>query len=462
MKTEINYNMINDLYMGWLNETDPFMQRKRLDDIKRRISPHDLLMYSIRYAMPFQAFKDIFSLKDLFKTLEEMEKRGEDITNITNKILIIQGVEDIQGLNDFAQKRTGSKVGNLRLKFQGSNLFSFGDVKKIGKKFPYACVNFIDIASIEQMLKEEKDYKGVPIIITIDNMGELPLDKLNNIERKFDVAGIRIIEKDRNVSIEQSPISLEGYKQIRTVVDNEIISKLYVTEYANKTAIDIQLATQIFCLIADKVKYDKEIKGKYKQMSLDEWFSYYSGVSNITGLVTGKTICGGYAEILRNVLSCVDIKSKTIVGKTASEGCHAWNQIELGNTWFNTDLTWAAEQIREEKSSGDLFMSDVAFFGDRREMIFDKGQHRSGTSMEIEATVGGHTNVFNTNSEKCESYLSPYLTAILIKRARQYEEDYKKYDKSSDYKGAVPYVGSSIEKMHSSSKNIETPAYSGH
>ena len=230
MKTEINYNMINDLYMGWLNERDPFMQRKRLDDITRRISPHDLLMYSIRYAMPFQAFKDIFSLKYLFKTLEEMEKRGEDITNITNKILIIQGVEDIQGLNDFAQKRTESKVGNLRLKFQGSNLFSFGDVKNIGKKFPYACVNFIDIESIEQMLKEEKDYKGVPIIITIDNMGELPLDKLNNIERKFDVAGIRIIEKDRNVSIEQSPISLEGYKQIRLLVSfmlqNTLIKRL--------------------------------------------------------------------------------------------------------------------------------------------------------------------------------------------------------------------------------------------
>lgn len=462
MKTgnRTDYELINELYMGYLNEQDIFMQRKRKEEIKSKVSRYDLLMYSVRFAMPFQAFRDIFPLADLLKTLEEMEKRGEDITGITSQTLLIQGVEDIQGLNQFSQKETATKVGNFRLRFEGSNLFEFGDIKNIGEKFPNACVNFIDIESVESMIKREQDYKGVPIIITIDNMGELPLDKLSNIERKFNVAGVRIIEKERNVRIEQRPISLTGYKQIRTVVDSDIINKLYVTEHTNKTAVDVQLATQIFCLIADKVKYDKEFKGKYKQISLDEWFSYYSDVSNITGLVTGKTICGGYAEILRNVLSCVDIKSKTIVGKTASDGCHAWNQIELGNTWFNTDLTWAAEQISEGKPSGDLFMSDVAFFGDRRDMTFDQGRYQNGESMEIEATVGGHTRALNTNSEKCDCYLQPYITTTLIRRAREYAEVYKRYGESSDYKGAVPYVGSSVEKMRSSAKNIETPAHS--
>lgn len=40
MKTEngINYELINKLYMEWLNEPDPFMQRKRKEDLKSQVS----------------------------------------------------------------------------------------------------------------------------------------------------------------------------------------------------------------------------------------------------------------------------------------------------------------------------------------------------------------------------------------------------------------------------------------
>lgn len=459
MKTEnrTNYDLINKLYIGWLNEKDPFMQKKIKDYIKSNVSRYDLLMYSIRFSSPFEAFRNIFSLSDLFTTLEEIEKRGVDITGATSQNLLIQGIEDIQCLNQFSQRGTITKVGNFRLRFEGSSLFEYGDVKNIGERFPYACVNFIDIEAVEQKIKDEKNYKGVPIIITIDNMGQLSLDKLSVIEAKFDVAGVRIIERDRDRKIEQRPINLTDYKRIRTAIDNDIINKLYVTEQAGKTAVDAQLATQILSLIVNKVKYDTEFKGKSKQISPEEWFSYYSNVSNIIGLVTGNTICGGYAEILRNVLSCVGIKSKTMVGKTVNNGGHAWNQIEIGNTWFNTDLTWAAEQIRKGSPSGDLFMSDIAFFGDRRNMVLNQGEYKNGESMETKVIVGGHLTVFNNNSEKCDFFLPPYVTTALMKRATEYEEQYKRYGKSSDYTGAVPYVGSNIQKIRSNSKNFGAP-----
>ena len=457
-----DYNLINKLYMDWLNEEDPFMQRKKKDYIKSNVSRYDLLMYSIRFALPFEAFRNIFPLSDLFETLEKIERRGVDITSVTSQILLIQGIEDIQCLNKFSKKGTITKVGNFKLRFEGSSLFEYGDVKNIGEKFPNACVNFIDIESVEQMIKNEKSYKGVPIIITIDNIGQLPLDKISDIESKFDVEGVRIIEKDRNVKIEQRPISLDGYKRIRNVIDNDIINKLYVTEQTNKTAVDVQLTTQILRLIAKKVKYDTEGKEKSKQLSREEWFSYYSNVSNITGLVTGKTVCGGYAEILRNVLSCVGIKSKTMVGKTADNKGHAWNQIEIGNAWFNIDLTLAAEQVRKGNPSGDLFMSDIAFFGDRRTMVFNQGECKNGESMETEVIVGGHSSVFNTNSEKCDFILPPYVTTTLMKKAIEYEEQYKRYGKSLDYKGAVPYDGSNIQKLRSNTKTHGALGYLEH
>lgn len=449
MKTD--YELVNELYMSYVNEQSPFMQRKIKEDIKKRVSKCDLLMYSARFAIPFKAFRDIFPLVDLFKTLEEMEKRGEDISGITSKTLLIQGVEDIQGLNQISKEKTPTKVQNFRLKLQGSNLFEYGDVKSIGEKFPYAVVNYIDIETVEQMSKGEKDYRGVPIIITIDSMGELPLDKLSDIEKKFDVAGVRIIERDRNANIEERtrPISVTSYKEIRETVDKDIINKLYVTENASKTYVDTELATQIMCSIVDKVKYDEEYKGIWEQTSPERWFSYFSDVSNITGLVTGKTICGGYSEILRNVASCVGLKCKTMVGKTVIDSGHAWNQIELGDTWFNTDLTWAAKEIAAGKPTGDLFMSDAAFFGDRRDMIFEQGK--------TEVVIGGHERVCNTNGKKCGSYIEPYVTEILMKNVRKYEEKYKTHGKSPDYNGAVPYVGSSIQKMRSSTKDSERP-----
>ena len=360
---QINYNMINDLYMGWLNESNPFMQRKRKEDIIRTISPYELLMYSVRYALPFEAFRNIFPLSDLFKTLEEMKRQGQDISYITNQPLVVSNIEDVQALNRLVISEASKEIGNFRLKFEGNNIFQYGDIKGVGKKFPNACANYCKIESVEQMLRVAKDYKGVPIIITIDNIGQLPLDKLDNIEKYFNVAGIRIIEKDRQIQRhqgEQSPINLVTYRQIRKVIDDEIINKLYVrdvSENVDRTHIDYHLASQIICKLADKIKYDSDTRNKNPLPFTNEMVN----ASGLMGLLTGKSICTGFSEILRNVLSCVDIKSTVIIGKTTKGTTHAWNQIQLGNTWFNTDVTFAIEDICEGKTSGDLFMSDGAY-----------------------------------------------------------------------------------------------------
>lgn len=454
MKKITDFNSINELYLSWLNETDSVKQSRIKEEIRKSVSPYDFLKYSTCHAMPFEAFRNIFTLLDFFKTLEEMETRGEDISNITGKTLLIQGVEDIQALNQFSSAEATTKVGEQRIKFQGSNLFKFGDVQKIGEKFPNAYVNFIDLDQVEQIINEGKNYKGVPMIITIDNMGELPLDKLASIEERFNVMGVRIIEKDRHATIEQRPIGVEDYKKVRTVVDNDIINRLYVSENSPEYVVDAQLATQILYLICDIVRYAGNAKEKMKSISEAEMYSYYSDVSNITGLVTGESVCGGYAEIARNVLSCVYIDCKTMVGKTSSNSCHAWNQIKLGNTWFNTDVTWAVESIKNGTISGDLFVSDVAFFGDRRMATFNKGQRKNGKSIETQALIGGHTRAFNSNSKKCESCFPPYITTALIKNARVYKEAYEKKSAFAGSEGVVPYNGSTTEKRRSHTNSI--------
>lgn len=454
-QNKINFNLINELYMAWVNERDPFMQRKRKEDIRRSVSSYELLMYSTRYSLPFKAFRDIFSLSDLFKTLDEMKKQGEDITYLTSQALVIENLEDIQDLNELVKKNVPSEIGNFELKFQGNNVFKYGDVKGIGKKFPYTCANYFDLALVEQMINNSKDYKGIPVIITLDNIGQLPLEKLSEIEKKFDVAGVRIIEKDRAISRhqgEQRPLNLRTYKQIRAIVDDEIISQLYVSENVDKMHVDYQLATQIICKLVDKIEYDFETKNKNALPFSDEM----SNASGLVGLLTGKSICTGYSEILRNVLSCVGIDSTVIIGRDTNNKEHAWNQIKLGNTWFNTDLTFARKQIRKGEHSGDLFMSDMAFFGDRREWTFERGQEVNGKSVETTVAIGGHKEAYGQNHKQCKGYITPYLTSTLMERFRQYDKD-RKDGKSKNYKDVTLYVGSNTEKTRSESRTTSNP-----
>lgn len=452
-KKEINYELINDLYISWLNERDPFMQRKKKEDIKNRISPYELLIYSEMSSFPFNTFRNIFSLDDLFKTLKEMQRQGEDIRNFTNQPLLIETPEEIQIVSDFAKREEPSEINNFRIIFKGSNIFEFGDIKNIGKKFPYAYANNLDIEQIEQMIKSQEDYKGIPITITIDNIGELPLEKLANIEKFFDIDGIKIVAKNRSVynshQGECTPLNLRAYKKIRTIVDDEIISKLYIDESLDKMNIDLQLTAQIIDKIANKIEYDFEAAEKPR-------FSNESkNASGLVGLLTGKSICKGYSEILRNVLSCVNIDSSVIDGIALDEdGDHTWNQVKIGDFWLNVDLTFARKNICEGKPSGDLFMSDIAFYGERRKVTFEKGKEVKGKNMESTVITGGHLRAYGSNNIQCKAYITPLLTSNLIQKSRLYDENYKKDGKSAEYKGVIPYVGSNVEKNRSSAKNI--------
>ena len=111
---EINYELIDELYYEWRNERDPFAQRNKRDEIKRKISPYEFLAYSSRNAyMPFKIFRNIFGLSDLFDTLEAMQLQGKDINHLTNQLLLIETPEDIKDLNNFAKRETTSNLSNL-------------------------------------------------------------------------------------------------------------------------------------------------------------------------------------------------------------------------------------------------------------------------------------------------------------------------------------------------------------
>lgn len=441
--------------MKWFNEEDIFAKGRIKKDIRNSISPYEMLMYSIKFAIPFEAFRNIFSLSELFKTLEEMEQKGENITHITSKTLLIESIEDIQMLNEFAQKESSSNFENFIIKFSGTNIFNYGDLKSIGKKFPYSSVNYFEIKDLEQMLSNPRDYKGVKVIVTIDNIGELSLEKLNRIENLFDVKGIRIIEKDREISRhtgEQTPYNINDYKKIRKLIDDEIISKLYINENLNKRNADYQLATQVLYRVNELLKYNSDIKKNKVEAYTKKMISASGLLSLLEKNESGNAICIGYSETIRNVLSCAGIESKVVIGKTTDGIGHAWNKIKLGDIWFNADATLARKEISEGKPTGDLFMSDKAFFGARREMIFQEGMNKD---VEIKTVIGGHVINYSTEQKQCEFNMPLSITTALIQASKTYEDEYEKGKNIKDYKGVIPYIGSNVEKQHMKSKNME-------
>lgn len=453
-RKSINYDYINNLYYKWLNERD-VNKKIALEEEIRRIGPRDFLIYSYSSGVsswPYDAFRNVFSLDDLFVTLAEMKRQGEDINGMTRNILFIESSEDIQSLNRLVKSNVLPEIQNFNFIFTGTNVLKYGDVKNIGKKLPISRVSGLTIEQLEELMKTGKDYKGIPITITIDNVGELPLDRLSKIEKYFDVGAVKIQAKEREGRTAQGetlPLTLRAYKDIRRNVD-EIINNLYINENSDRFQQDFQLATQIISEISRRIEYDEVAE----RSSIDSMESRKA--SGMVGLLTGKAICKGYSEILRNVLSCVNIESTVIDGKTSQQRPHSWNQVKLGDKWFNVDLTIANRELREGKDTGDIFVSDQMFYGARKRTTFRNG------NFESTVPIGGHSpEIIGSNYRKCEGFIPPYVTAKVLRDSRQYDETYRVEGKHPDYKGPVPYVGSKVERARSNKSDRRSNNRSG-
>ena len=56
-------------------------------------------------------------------------------------------------------------------------------------------------------------------------------------------------------------------------------------------------------------------------------------------LTEGKTLCNGYAMLMYQMLTKLDIPVRLISGTAGGEG-HAWNLVQLDGEWYHLDATW--------------------------------------------------------------------------------------------------------------------------
>lgn len=210
----------------------------------------------------------------------------------------------------------------------------------------------LDISELAlQLYKKDEEKKGfifelLPIFK--ENGIAIDLIDFNNI---FDYKDMNtILGKNPNTKINLRYLMDSYYMGLNVEIEYkisdylEIMKKInYLADVAkyNFSEKDEQIMFGISQL-KEYISYDEHYKDKSKEEIKE--------ISSLKGaILKGKTICIGYAMALERYLNSIGVESKIMAGMGTSsttqmtrigEDTHAWNQIKIGDNWYNVDITW--------------------------------------------------------------------------------------------------------------------------
>ena len=112
--------------------------------------------------------------------------------------------------------------------------------------------------------------------------------------------------------------------------------------------------------IYDKLKKDIMYDPKYESKTSKD-------IRSLRGIVSSKTVCAGYAVILKEFLNRQNIRCHYISGLVPegdnNYGGHAWNVVEINGKLYPFDLTWENTEYRKgNNTSFDYFGQDIEKF----------------------------------------------------------------------------------------------------
>lgn len=109
------------------------------------------------------------------------------------------------------------------------------------------------------------------------------------------------------------------------------IEKVKAYFVQNKRADDYENIKLVHDYLVESIEYEQTISE--------------SNIYNIYGaLVNKRCVCEGYAKSFKYLMDALDIPCTITIGKaTNSDGnteSHAWNYVQLNDTWYGVDCTW--------------------------------------------------------------------------------------------------------------------------
>ena len=150
------------------------------------------------------------------------------------------------------------------------------------------------------------------------------IQQINDISEEVDeenVGAVLISPQENKYRYSHTLYDIKTYQKIKDEV-NKILEDIEEVNPNKDNEFDVFM--KIFTKLGRMISYD------YQAADKDD----YKAFNLIGGLLEGKCVCAGYAEILRNVLACRGIECICVHSNN-----HAFNQVKIGGKWYYCDLT---------------------------------------------------------------------------------------------------------------------------
>ena len=212
---------------------------------------------------------------------------------------------------------------------------------------------------------------GIKIQLHGSSAKDISVQDITQLQEQFDISGIMLKKDLSEISYYygQSVYNPETYKLCRAKIDS-ILSELDIDNYKGDSDRDKKVFTSIIKRLAD-ASYD------WDTLNMDKNTPDYQAQQSFARdmrsvLLSGKTLCSGYADALYQLLSCCDIESDIAIGvnennlssnaPSLSEPGHIWNQVKLNGKWYNVDLTGSRDSIIQGKEPWYMLLSNNDFY----------------------------------------------------------------------------------------------------
>ena len=94
-------------------------------------------------------------------------------------------------------------------------------------------------------------------------------------------------------------------------------------------------------------------------------------------ITTGKSICGGYSDIMSIYLNTLGIQNYKITSEN-----HVWNLVNLDGTWYHLDMTWDDPVASDGKQ---YLLHNFLLISTNELHRLDKVEHNFDTNIYVEA-----------------------------------------------------------------------------
>lgn len=224
--------------------------------------------------------------------------------------------------------------------------------------------NFLRVSSAQKL--------EVPSKIIIRSANEL---STKIMQENPNIQNVEIQDSENSVKEQAEPYTREEYMMARQKID-EIISEIQMPEEGVEDREKI-IFSQVYTKLAELMKYDDYAisqEGRKDDKLQTTCRNLYGG------LVQGKCVCAGYADILRNTLESCGIKAKFAGGNIDINGGqydikdpagHAWNMVTLDGKNYWTDLTWDRENIVAKRYPLRFCLKSTKDFGHKGFKVFN-------------------------------------------------------------------------------------------